>query len=169
MRSFIYSSALLISFFLTSFAYASPVVIYSGDVASAVNGIVFNGVTYNVTFQSDAIDSLFDGDATDALVVANELDAALNTTTAGYVSLQGCCAINQFIVEDAGDYAGVSVTSYGNPGEWGIYHLSQTGDGSVAVFTVAPTPEPSAIVLLGTGVLGLAGVARRRIFSRQRL
>jgi len=30
--------------------------------------------------------------------------------------------------------------------------------------TTAPTPEPSSIVLLGSGILGLAGVLRRKLF-----
>ncbi len=31
--------------------------------------------------------------------------------------------------------------------------------------TVAPTPEPSCLVLLGTGVAGLAGIVRRRLLT----
>lgn len=34
--------------------------------------------------------------------------------------------------------------------------------------TVAPTPEPSSIALLGTGMLGLAGVVRKRTCRLQR-
>jgi hypothetical protein len=43
---------------------------------------------------------------------------------------------------------------YGQPGS-GPLELTITPEAS-------PTPEPSTLALLGTGILGLAGVARRR-------
>ena len=43
---------------------------------------------------------------------------------------------------------------------------SHTEDLSIKVLTTAaPTPEPSSLALFGTGVFGLAGIVRRKVFA----
>jgi hypothetical protein len=149
----------------TFVAHADPVVVLgNSQVADAVDGIVVDGVAYNVTFVANAIDTTFDGNATGAATAESELEAALNGTTVTFVALQGCCTINNFIVEDAGPGNGLFATSFSILQDWQD-DGSASEDGSVAVFTPVPTPEPSSFILLGTGILGMAGVVRRTFFS----
>ena len=51
-------------------------------------------------------------------------------------------------------------------GQGTINFQSGSLTGSVKSFDISPVPEPSSIALLGTGLLGVAGVVRRRRISK---
>ena len=46
----------------------------------------------------------------------------------------------------------------------GIFHLTNYSTGAPVTLDVVVTPEPSSLVLLGTGALGLLCAGRRRLF-----
>jgi hypothetical protein len=141
-------------------------VIYSGSVASEVENLVVDGITYDVTFEvaSGPGVTTFNGNSAAAQIAVNELDAALNPTPAAYVSLAGCCSINQFIVQDNGLGHGIETSDFFDAGKW--TNLGNASfDDSEAVFTkVTATPLPAAFPLfaIGFGAIGLLGWWRKR-------
>jgi hypothetical protein len=78
--------------------------------------------------------------------------------------------------EGAFDEFGVSFQLANNAGKVNLFlsdgeDLKLTGgkqDEKIGGITVAPVPEPGALALVGTGVLGVAGFIRRRLIVRGR-
>lgn len=94
------------------------------------------GVGGGTNFTFDNVFTLGSGQQLDNL-------GAVFAVGGGYVNLWGNSASDYELFE--GNYLG-------------DYH------GSLST-SMAPTPEPSSIVLLGTGILGAAGIVRRKMFA----
>ena len=152
----------------------------SGDTMTSVDWSITSGENSGMTFGSGTA-TKSGGTLTDTLISTNSygydidliavsgLRVDVTAGTTYWLNLQNAVVTNGDFVywdENSGAFCGgLNGTGQGCPSQ-----ASQSTYGTIPseAFTVegAPsyTPEPSSIVLFGSGILGLAGVLRRKLF-----
>jgi hypothetical protein len=159
------------TFTLTDVTFASGA-IGAGTVTIDINTGV--ATEFNVIYDKGGITEFFDtpsfsepvpGETLFILssIAPNEDDFDFNIGIAngiGYLGGPVCSIVNPCTIPEGRD------TGAFIPGSSGFLDSMETGSLDLsASYSTSPVPEPSSLMLLGTGILGAAGTLRRRLFA----
>lgn len=125
---------------------------------------ITDDVTGTITLESSAqggllaIDFMLGSDPYTLILSSATNQQLYVITTVGGVST-ATIDIGSFQIEDDG---GNCISSFLGQDDTAC---SSVGSGMVTTASVAPTPEPSTVLLFGTGILGLLAFGRRKLFA----
>jgi hypothetical protein len=128
---------------------------YDLTLDSYVTGFVFSG--FQLTGLSGVTDATLSGNLADHFGVAFDADSVL----------VGTIATLEFGFHIPFSVGTLTVTSASTPGDVDFAILDTNGlsTGQVSGPDSSPVPEPSSLVLMGSGLLAAAGAARRKLLA----
>ena len=160
-------------------AYTINFTTTSGSPSPASGSFTFDSTTpqfsnFLVTWNGETFDMTLS--ANNPFVVGSGCAGEASTASTGFSlmsqSLTGCTPTYSWFGIDAGVLLGFQFDDFANNGQvldiidrGPIDRYYTAASGTWSIEPVASTPEPSSIILLGSGLMGLVGAIRRKLLA----